>query len=148
MQPSSGLFYQESTLRDIESKIGMFMGTGVRLRVSNFTPVVFNFKTKIVCETNAIPMQVAAAVKEAIIAFFDSFAGSDPVVFADLNEYVRLAVPGLKMISRMGPGFQEVSYTVLEGSSSFTYQAKDMPSVIIEPTQVATIGSIIINVEV
>ena len=147
VQPSSGLFYQESTLRDIESKLSMFMGIGVRVKVSNFTPVLFNFKTKIVCETNTIPMQVAAAVKDSIINYFNRFVGSESVYLQDLNNFVKASVPGVKMLSRMGIGFQEVSYTVLEGSSSFTYQADKTMPVEIEPTQVATIGSIIINVE-
>lgn len=147
LQPSSGLFYQESTLRDVESKLSMFMGTGVKLRVSNFTPVLFNFKTKIVCETNTIPMQVAAAVKDSIINYFNRLVGSESVSITDLNDYVKLSVPGLRMLSRTGPGFQEVTYTILEGSSSFTHQADKAAGVKIEQTQIATIGSVIINVE-
>lgn len=147
IQPSSGLFYQESTIRDIQAKLSMFMGSGVKLKVSNFSPVVFNFKTKIVCQPNTIPMQVAASVKEAIINFFNTFVGTDSVSLLELNDYVRRAVPGLKMISRVGAGFQEVTYTVLEGSSSFTHPARDMNVVTIGNNQVATIGSIIINVE-
>jgi uncharacterized phage protein gp47/JayE len=147
VQPSSGLFYQESTLRDIESKLSTFMGTGTKLRVTNFTPVLFNFKTKIVCETNTVPMQVAGAVKEAIIAFFNTFVGSESVSLASLNAYVMSNVPGLKMISRIGNGFQDITYTILEGSSSFTHTADRGETIEIAPTQIATIGSIIINVE-
>jgi hypothetical protein len=92
-------------------------------------------------------MQVAAAVKDSIIEYFNRLVGSESVSMADLNDYVKLSVPGLRMLSRTGNGFQEVTYTILEGSSSFTHQADKATGVKIETTQVATIGSIIINVE-
>ncbi|NDB81156.1 MAG: hypothetical protein EB127_00180 [Alphaproteobacteria bacterium] len=147
VQPASGLAYQASTIRDIESKISMFMGTGTKLRVANFTPVVFNFKTKIVCETNAIPMQVASAVKESIVNFFNTLTGGDPVSLSELTNFVMTSVPGLKMLSRVNNTFEEVSYTILEGSSSLTYVATKNETIQSQPTEIATIGSIIINVE-
>jgi uncharacterized phage protein gp47/JayE len=148
LQPSSGLFYPDSALRDIESKILPFFPATSRLIVKNFDPVVFNIKTKIVCQANAVPIQVASTVKEAITNYFNSLTGGDQVDLTDVRDFLIRGVPGLKAVSRIKNHLEQVDYTILEGTSSVVKNAKPGEVIFVEDHQVATIGTLIINVEV
>ena len=56
-------------------------------------------------------------------------------------------MPGLKFISRVGNTFEEVSYTVYEGSSAFNFISSPNGIIPIEMTQIVTLSSLVINYE-
>lgn len=147
VQPSSGLAFPASALSDIKTKLIPFLPTGTRLIVKNFDPVAVSIKTRIVANSNANAQQVASQVQEGVTTFFNNLAGGTSVDLDTLRIFLLSTIPGLKFISKIGNNFEEVSYTVYEGSSAFNYTSLPTGIIPIEITQIGTLASLVVNYE-
>jgi hypothetical protein len=147
VQPSTGLAFPQSALADIKTKLIPFLPTGVKVMVKNFDPVAVSIKTRIVANSNADAQQVAANVQSGLTNFFNGFSGGTSLDLENLRIFLLSTVPGLKFISRVGNTFEEVGYTVYEGSSAFNFISSPNGIIPIEMTQIVTLSSIVINYE-
>lgn len=147
LQPASGLYFQSSALQDIKTMLLMYLPAGTRIMVKNFDPVAFNIKTQIVATNSNTAANLVEPVKAAITRYFDMLPGGESVDLKKLASDVAQEVPGIKLISRIGNSFQEVSYSVYEGTSQLTYMASSDETVNITSNQIATLESLIVNYE-
>ena len=147
VQPSTGLAFPQSSLADIKTKLIPFLPTGVKVIVKNFDPVAVSIKTRIVANSNADAQQVAANVQSGLTNFFNGMSGGTSLDLENLKIFLLSTVPGLKFISRVGNTFEEVSYTVYEGSSAFNFISSPNGIIPIEMTQIVTLSSLVINYE-
>lgn len=147
VQPSTGLAFPQSSLADIKTKLIPFLPTSVKVVVKNFDPVAVSIKTRIVANSNADAQQVAANVQSGLTNFFNGMSGGTSLDLENLKIFLLSTVPGLKFISRVGNTFEEVSYTVYEGSSAFNFISSPNGIIPIEMTQIVTLSSLVINYE-
>lgn len=147
VQPSTGLAFPGSALTDIRTKLIPFLPTGVRVVVKNFDPVAVSIKTRIVANSNANAQQVAADVQSGMTNFFNGLSGGTSIDLDDLRIFLLSSIPGLKFISRVGNTFEEVGYTVYEGSSAFNFISSPNGVIPIDMTQIGTLSSLVINYE-
>ena len=147
VQPASGLYFPSSTLNDIRNMLLLYLPAGTRIIVKNFDPVAFTIKTQIVATNSNTAANLVEPVKAAITRYFDMLPGGESVDLKKLALNVLLEVPAVKLISRIGNSFQEVSYSIYEGTSKLTYIADPDKIININSNQVATLESLIVNYE-
>jgi hypothetical protein len=125
----------------------MYLPAGTRIIVKNFDPVAFTIKTQIVATNSNTAANLVEPVKAAITRYFDMLPGGESVDLKKLASDVAQEVPGIKLISRIGNSFQEVSYSVYEGTSKLSYMVSSGETVNINSNQIATLESLIVNYE-
>lgn len=147
VQPASGLYFSSSALQDIKSMLLMYVPAGTRIIVKNFDPVAFSIKTQIVATNSNTAANLVEPVKATITRYFDMLPGGQSVDLKRLASDIFLAVPGIKLISRVGNSFQEVSYSVYEGTSKINYMVSSEEIVDVSSNQIATLENLIVNYE-
>jgi hypothetical protein len=147
VQPASGLYFPSSALDDIKNTLLMYLPSGTRIIVKNFDPVAFSIKTQIVATNSNTAANLVEPVKAAITRYFDGLGGGESVDLKRLAVNILAEIPGVKLISRIGNSFQEVSYSVYEGTSKLSYMASGDETVNINSNQIGTLESLIVNYE-
>lgn len=151
IQPSNGLSYQASSLAFIKAKIQELLGASIRVTVKGYDPVVFKFKTRIAVNSGSDAAALVTPIKNLITQYFNGLKGGDPVNIAAIENSIQQQFPSIKLLSRINNKFEEVSYTMYEGTSAFKFIAGTSSSVTISQTQLATLSTdqdaIIVNYE-
>jgi len=147
VQPESDLYFPASTLDDIRSTVLNYVGAGTRVIVKNFDPVTFRIKTQIVATDSNNAANLVEPVKGVITRYFDILQGGESVNLGDIAFQVLSQVNGVKLVSRAGSGFDEVSYSIFEGTAEIGLSVDPSSTVSISSTQIATLESLIVNYE-
>jgi hypothetical protein len=147
VQPASDLYFPNSVLDDMRTTVSNYVGAGTRVIVKNFDPVTFRIKTQIVATDNNNAASLVEPVKGVITRYFDTIQGGESIDLADISSQVLSQVSGVKLVSRAGSGFDEVTYSVYEGTSEIGFSADPTSTISIGPTQIATLESLIVNYE-
>lgn len=147
LQPSSGVSFANSSLVSIRNSILTFLPAGQNVLVKNYDPITFNIKTRIIPKEGVSGASLVNPVKASIVSYFNSLQGGDTVSLSSLQSQLIGNIGGLKYISSKGDAFEEVKYTINEGSSSFEFIADPNSNIRIEQTQIATLASVEITYE-
>lgn len=146
IQPSNGLAFAASSLMSIRNSILNFLPAGQNVIVKNYDPVTFSIKTRIIPQEGYSGASLINPVKAGIIAYFNSLQGGDQVNLKSLQAAVG-NITGVKYISPKGDSFEEVSYSVSDGSAFFNYIASPAATISMTVSQIATIGSLEVTYE-
>ena len=151
IQPSNGLSYQASSLAYIKAKIEELLGASVRVTVKGYDPIVFKFKTRITVSTGTNAASLVVPIKNLITQYFNRLKGGDSVNLGEIENSIKQQFPSIRLLSRVNNKFEEVSYTMYEGTSAFKFIAGASSSVTVSQTQLATLSTdqdaIIVNYE-
>lgn len=147
VQPESDLYFTATALDDIRNMISSYLGAGTRVIVKNFDPVTFRIKTQIVATDSNNGSSLIEPVKNVITAYFDNMQGGESIDLSDIALQVSSQINGVKLVSRVGTGFNEVTYSIFEGTSEIGFGVDPSSTVLIGPTQIATLESLIVNYE-
>lgn len=146
VQPSNSLAFSNSSLQDIKNKLVPYVTSGSTLLVKNFSPVTLNIKTRIVVQAGSAAA-VVDSLKQSIVSYVNQLEGGESLNILDLESVVKRNTAGLKMLSRFGNSFEEVKYTIAEGSANLSYIAEPRSTISVKPTEIITLDQIIINYE-
>lgn len=151
IQPSNGLSFQASSLAFIKARIEELLGASIRVTVKGYDPVTFKFKTRITVATGTQASGLVGPIKNLITQYFNNLTGGDAVNLGFLENSIKQQFPSIKLLSRVNNKFEEVSYTMYEGTSAFKFIAGPSSTVTISQTQLATLSTdedaVIVNYE-
>ena len=122
IQPSNGILFPLSYLREIEAKIGSVIKTGLKVKVTNFNliPVIINARVILSNNTNA--EGVVRSISNFITNYFNTIPGGQSLNLADLEASIIFNIPGISLVG-VNNHFEKVTYSITDGSTSINYVA-------------------------
>lgn len=145
VQPTSGVFYEEKYLSNISNQLNSFAGPGQSIKVNNFIAVPFSFEVTAIVKQNIDASQVQSQIQSMIINYFNGIQGGQSVSLNSIKNLIG-GIPGVKLLAKTSGDFKKVTYQVQDGSIYFSYDATLQNEIILEPNQIGTVGTIILNV--